>query len=214
MSRLGHLDMDLLVRAIDDELSAGERMEVESHLGGCDACRARYRELAALSVRLEQLVRKPYGSVGFAEKRAQLDARLVEQEGAFGYKRKRQQAAQRLRWAVVIAASVILGLAVLPLANHGSRRIPVTAANYESPAVGTFEVSGETFVVLPYSNSDLPMDAPHIVEMQVPVSSLTEAGLVVEPVSAQAANPNGSVLADVLLGEDGEPLGVHVITNE
>jgi hypothetical protein len=74
-----------------------------------------------------------------------------------------------------------------------------------------FEVAGELFSPLPYSNPDLPIGAPHIVRMQVPVSSLSDAGIAFEPVSNQALTADSSVLADVLLGMDGQPLGVHVL---
>jgi hypothetical protein len=58
------------------------------------------------------------------------------------------------------------------------------------------------------------MSAPHIVEMQVPVASLASAGLFFEPVSNEAGAPERSVLADVLVGLDGQPLGVHVLSVE
>ena len=40
------------------------------------------------------------------------------------------------------------------------------------------EVGGETFVPLPYSNPDLPVNESRIVEMQVPVSALNDIGIV------------------------------------
>ena len=66
-------------------------------------------------------------------------------------------------------------------------------------------------MALPYSNPDLSVNASHVVQMQVPVSSLTDAGLSFEPGSAEQAEFDHSVLADVLVGADGQPLGVHVI---
>jgi len=50
--------------------------------------------------------------------------------------------------------------------------------------------------------------------MQVPVSSLADIGIALEPVSNEVLNQDRSVLADVLLGADGQPLGVHVVSWE
>jgi hypothetical protein len=79
-------------------------------------------------------------------------------------------------------------------------------------STGAFEIDGETFISLPFSNPDLPVNARRIVQMQVPVSSLAEAGIVVEPIANRVAQPDYSVLADVLLGLDGQPLAVHVVS--
>jgi len=76
------------------------------------------------------------------------------------------------------------------------------------------EIEGESFIALPYSNPDLPISSSRIVQMQVPVSSLAEAGVVFGPISNTAAAADRSVLADVLLGLDGQPLGVHVLEIE
>ena len=73
------------------------------------------------------------------------------------------------------------------------------------------EVGGESFVPLPYSNPDLPVNESRIVEMQVPVSALNDIGIVLESVSNRESASDRSVLADVLMGTDGQPLGVHVL---
>ncbi len=81
-------------------------------------------------------------------------------------------------------------------------------------AANLIEVDGETFVPLPFSNPDLVSSGPHVVQMEVPASSLAEAGVVFEPLSSQTLAPDRSVLADVLLGVDGQLLGVHVLNSE
>jgi hypothetical protein len=50
--------------------------------------------------------------------------------------------------------------------------------------------------------------------MQIPVSSLAEVGIITEPVTRRAMSSDDAVLADVLLGLDGQPLGVHVIAED
>jgi hypothetical protein len=81
-------------------------------------------------------------------------------------------------------------------------------------ASNAIEVDGETFVALPYSNPDLPSSAPRIVQMQVPASSLADVGIALEPIANGVFNQDRTVLADVLLGADGQPLGVHVVSWE
>jgi len=48
----------------------------------------------------------------------------------------------------------------------------------------------------------------------VPVSSLADIGLGLEQVASEVSNQDRTVLADVLLGADGQPLGVHVVSWE
>jgi hypothetical protein len=99
-----------------------------------------------------------------------------------------------------------------PLFRHDSAAFEEAQTGHL--AVGSFDVAGETFVSLPYSNADLPINTPRIVRMQVPVASLLDAGVIFEPVSNDPGALDRSVLADVLIGMDGEPLGVHVIGSE
>jgi hypothetical protein len=116
---------------------------------------------------------------------------------------------RRFGWGMAIAAGLALGLVFAPRTNHAVNSTAPSVTH--TPGGGVFEVAGETFVALPYSNPDLPLSAPHIVQMQVPVSSLTDAGIIFEPVSTEFSSPDRSVLADVLLGIDGQPLGVHIL---
>jgi anti-sigma factor RsiW len=213
MSRIDHLDPDLLVRAIDEELTAGERMEVEAHLSECETCRARYRELGALSVRIEELSRTLVVPVDLRAGRERLETELTRREQAAAQAQRSRRMAIGIRWGMAIAACLALGVMLMPRAHHAPQ-LQTAGPGFQRWGATTFDINGESFIALPYSNADLPVSVSHIVEMQVPVAALTEAGVVFEPVTMQALNQNGSVLADVLLGEDGEPVGVHVIAAE
>jgi anti-sigma factor RsiW len=236
----GHLANDQLLRALDDELSAAEAGPVEEHLAVCEECKGRYREFGGISVRVERFVSAASTKVDPAE-RGEIARQLREREAIVSNARRvrsakgaaaRRQTVEDLvspsggaletatvlreflksfrgpaRWSIAIAAGLLLAVLFLPRPRLSPLPAPVTAAGMAQ----TFQVSGETFVALPYSNAELPMSALHIVEMQVPVSSLAEAGVIFEPVSIEQANPDRAVLADVLFGLDGEPLGVHVI---
>lgn len=205
-----HLASDVLVRAMDDELPASEAAHVELHLSQCNECRARYQELQAISKRVDGLAYAivPQPVVNGREVLEQkLDARQPQVTAM-----PTGKVLQRFGWGMAIAATLALGIVFAPgKVQHGPSG---SASGSVRPAIDTFEVNGETFVALPYSNPDLPISSSHIVQMQVPVSSLTEAGVSFEPVSTQEAAFNHSVLADVLVGLDGQPLGVHVVSME
>jgi anti-sigma factor RsiW len=213
---LGHLSDDVLIRFLDEEMPAGETNLVETHLTVCEECKIRYREFGAISVRLEGLV-SSVPVTACEEERDALARQMLLRKKAQEVNRSRvysQVGISKYRWSLPVAAGALaagLAFAVAFLPHTHQRSADASPAVADMGRPQTFQVSGETFVALPYSNAELPMSAPHIVEMQVPVSSLTEAGLVFEPVSLEQMNPDRAVLADVLFGVDGEPLGVHVI---
>ncbi len=116
-------------------------------------------------------------------------------------------------WGLAAAAALAVGVLYLPppiRLGNGSKT--VMPAMREGTSAAAFEIDGETFVSLPFSNPELPVNARRIVQMQVPVSSLAEAGIVLEPIANRVAQPDESVLADVLLGLDGQPVAVHVVS--
>jgi hypothetical protein len=113
-------------------------------------------------------------------------------------------------WVLALAAAIALAILTLPHWRHQATRNTTAPGALEA---NTFEVDGESFIALPYSNPDLPALAPHIVEMQIPASSLATAGIVLQPVAAGGSS-EPTVLADVLVGMDGQPMGVHVLSFE
>jgi hypothetical protein len=125
---------------------------------------------------------------------------------------------RRFGWGMGIAATVAFAISMVP--RHYLTPQPelsdLTPAAATTQA-GTIEVDGETFLPVPSSNADLSTASPHIVQMQVPVSSLADIGIVFEPVPNRVGggvDAERSVLADVLVGADGQPRGVHVIGME
>ncbi len=207
-----HLDDEVLIRALDDELASDDRALVDAHLAACEACKARERAFGIASVRIESMV----ASVSVeddAQRRRTLVDDLRSREADIESVRRHSRLRTRIEWGMAIAASLALGVMFLP---HGGRQVkpgaPLLKSQYA--VAGTFALGGETFYVLPYSNTDLPISSSHVVQMEVPVSSLASAGVVVAPISDVIQNPDRAVLADVLLGDDGEPVGVHVIESE
>jgi anti-sigma factor RsiW len=207
---VSHLQPELLVRAMDDELSAVERVALEGHLANCESCRQKYRELGALSVRIENAVAATPVAVPL-NPRALLESALARNEAASELSSKRR-AAGTWRWGVAMAATLVLGAVLLPrhfvhVSEQGNGTLQFDT---RSAGAGTFELDGETFVALPDSNPGLPVSSARIVQMEVPVSSLADAGILIEAMADESADR--SVLADVLLGADGEPRGVHVLS--
>ena len=212
MNRSEHLSTGFLARAMDDELSPADRGSFDSHLAACEACRSRYHELGVLSVRLEAVVNRSTQEDSSRDSRDLLEQELIRRGVLQPPRTRSGKIAQRVGWSMAIAASLALGVMFIPHRQLSVR--PQVGSETGSLQPATFELDGETFFTLPYSNAELPVATSHVVQMQVPVSSLTDAGVFVQPVSSQAGDPDAAVLADVLLGVDGEPLGVHVIGTE
>jgi hypothetical protein len=145
--------------------------------------------------------------------REQLIAYLRKRELLKPIRQAPEKVMRRFGWGMAIAATLALGIVLAPK--------PKALAPESSPAQeraagvsSAIEVDGETFIALPYSNPDLSSSAPRIVQMQVPVSSLADIGIQLEPLANEVLNQDRSVLADVLLGADGQPLGLHVVSWE
>ncbi len=203
-----HLLNETLVRAIDDELSPSETGEVESHLSRCDACQQRYQDLREISVRIEAWA----GCIATASpmNARELLMRKLDDRQSQTVPPPASKVLRRFGWGMALAATLALSVVFAPHGSHASKNDSGSIAARSS--MDSFEVNGETFAALPYSNPDLPISTSHIVQMQIPVSSLTDAGVAFEPVSMQEAALNHSVLADVLVGMDGQPLGIHVLS--
>jgi hypothetical protein len=199
-----HLCAALLVAAIDDELPAAEAASVASHMSDCEVCAQRYHALRQISTRIESAVAA--APVEFSEQqRERLERQLESREVSLPTGRQ-PDVLRRLSWAMAIAAALAFALMFIP---QWKRSAQTTQASLPPTS---FQLDGETFVALPFSNPDLPLNTSHIVRMQVPVSSLAQAGVVFEPISSEMYAQDRSVLADVLLGIDGQPLGVHVLS--
>lgn len=207
MKETNHLPDDLLIRALDDELSTAEAATVESHLERCQNCKERYGAVRLLSARIESVIAGAplqYSEAG----RARLVQRLEAAAARPASIRRGGHPVRTALWLATAAAAALIAVLLVP-AGHRTRQHETTPSSSVHAAL---EVDGEAFLPLPYSNPDLPLSAPHIVQMQMPVSSLASAGVAFEPASNAANGADRTVLADVLMGADGQPLGVHVLS--
>ena len=210
-----HVPTDELLRAFDGELSEAQTARVELHVAACETCRASLHDLGLLSVRLEGwsagvvVPEDPAARTALAQRCAAAESTFVVARGS-----SRPLTLGLWHWTASAAVAAALLLAAMLSPALRNLQAGDGARTTDSSSSQSFQIAGETFQALPYSNADLPLASPHIVRMEVPVTSLTEAGLVFESVSSEQANPDRAVLADVLLGTDGEPLGVHVLSGE
>jgi post-segregation antitoxin (ccd killing protein) len=203
-----HLTHDLLVRALDDELMPEQAAAIEAHLSACKTCREQYEILRTLSIRLSTLVSAADAKLNDHARTSLWQELEVREQQPIP--RTPERIIRRLEWSLAIAASLAVAAFLVPL-SHQHKPKPV-GHSVIAETNGTIEVDGETFIMLPYSNPELPLNAPHIVQMEVPVASLADAGVTLEPISNEMANADDSVLADVLIGLDGQPLGIHILS--
>jgi len=215
-----HLSQDLILRMLDDELPTAARLECENHLAICDPCRQEVASLHDFSLQIETAVHSTeLPEMSAIRRDLQM---LLQPEGSklAALSQNPGKVMRRFGWGMGIAATLAFGILLAPRHDLSPRPEIVSEAQMaSSPQTGFIEVDGETFSPVPYSNSDLTTAAPHIVQMQVPVSSLADIGIVLEPVTSRASAASDgtaseterSVLADVLVGADGQPRGVHVL---
>ena len=206
-----HLDISLLIRAADNELADAEALTARKHLAECRQCGRVFEDLGRLSGQIETLMASNAEHSSFAD-RQELARRLEQRAMACSAvsdsaDRNARFILWRFGWSMALAASLAVGVII---AAH-ARKAPAVVKSPATVESAALEVDGETFIPLPYSNPDLPVSTSRVVEMQVPVSSLSDVGIVFEPVANGSHTTDRTVLADVLIGGDGQPLGVHIL---
>jgi hypothetical protein len=205
-----HPENGLLIQYLDGELPESQFVKLRLHLASCSACRSRQDEVVRLSNKVEALVAASTGEEP-GDSRVNLARALVPVENPRPTPDHPVRVMRRFGWGMAIAAAVATGIVLIPRANKTDELVQVQKSPTATSSTSIY-VNGESFIALPYSNPDLPMNAPRIVEMQIPASSLASAGLFLEPVENGIADR--TVLANVLLGLDGQPIGVHVLSAE
>lgn len=148
------MNWDLLVRAVDKELSSSEAEWVPAHIAACPECRRECEAIENVSLRIEAAVNRSAVLENSAD-REFLVAHVTQQHRVKPIRHAPEKVMRRFGWGMAIAATLALGIIVAP-----RQKPPRTDGAPTEQAMGTvsnaIEVDGETFVALPYSNPDLP----------------------------------------------------------
>ena len=214
-----HISQDLIIRVLDDELAPAQRLECEAHLSACEICRRKLASLQEFSMRIETAVQAT--AIPEMDSARHDIQKQIESQGVPSPALPNPgKVMRRFGWGMGIAATLAFAVLMAPRHDLAPQPNGSDASQVSTAAqAAAIEVDGETFMPVPYSNTDLAAAAPHIVQMQVPVSSLADIGIVFEPINSRVstgpestgAETEQSVLADVLVGADGQPRGVHVL---
>ena len=237
MKNLAHVTHEEMVRLIDGEMDAITQGRVETHLANCAECLKEYEELAEFSEALNHAIETIPAAVPPAA-RQRLEAAIEHRASAPGLR-----PIPWWQWAAVAAclalAFLLLGRARTPQPERASPEMRVTAqptppaiaepvpavakssrakhaaARHNSPAATVSEYPFDNaFIRLPYSDPSLPINTADMIQVEIPLSALARSGIIrTQPGSADAL-----VKADVLLGLDGQPSAIrlvsaHMITN-
>jgi hypothetical protein len=111
------------------------------------------------------------------------------------FRSRRDAKARRWKHVMKAAASVVVAAGLyLIWADWTHRRSPEE------------RTSATEFIALPYAQSEVPLEQPVIVRVQIPVSELGGMGVPFVPAAARE-----SVSADLLVGQDGVARAVRVV---
>jgi hypothetical protein len=232
MKNLAHLTQEEMVQAMDGELASNAQAELELHLANCEDCLNRFERLVQLSESLKHVVETALVSVP-PQARDRLTASI---EASRSEVRVRPPALWKWAAAAAGLAILMLLLvqqrpgAVREIAATkteppSARREPAVAAHAlpsrtrearsprHRPAKTARQIKADffsiegAFIRLPYSDPSLPIQASDIIHVEVPLSSLANAGVI------RAAPVPGDPLvrADVLLGMDGQPSAIRLV---
>ena len=239
MSDVTHVNDRQLLRAIDGEMTPVEHAEFEAHLARCETCLERWEALAEFWNEIERTieatpVEAPRGA------REQLVEALVGGKANTAARAGRRISSWY--WAAAIAATAaILFFALREPKQAAPKQVagrqqaqadsaPVATPHPDAPALraqdsrqrarpktvrnsGTrHQTAGDTetsaFIRLPYVDATQPMQTAGLVRVQMKLSMLANAGVI----RMMPGASDGPVQADVLLGLDGQPYAIRLVS--
>jgi hypothetical protein len=232
MKNFAHLTHEEMVRLIDGELDAMAQARAETHLANCAGCLQRYEDLAEFSEALHHAIETIPVAIPPAA-RQRLEAAMEQRSGVPALRpipwwqwaamaaglalvflllgrtqvRQSRHASPEMHARVEPVRSAIAEPDPIPLKKPNVRKAsPVSSApahpvNDES----TFE---NAFIRLPYSDPALPLNTADVVRVEIPLSALASSGVI----RTQPGTADALVKADVLLGLDGQPSAIRLVS--
>jgi len=183
--------------------------QLQGHLRACLSCRERWEGERALSAQFQKMR-------GAAMARRQSGTQRERIMRAFEQTR-RSEFRPSLRWALGLAAVVLLAVAVGQVWRNGRQLTSpsnnLAAKELMDPAIGsaagTIELSQivdeNDFVEVPYAPPLATGELVRVVRTELRPAALARMGIDIDTAVAD------EIPADVLLGEDGFPRGVRVL---
>lgn len=233
MKNLVHLTHEEMVCFIDGEMDAVAQGRVETHLANCAECLTRYEEFAEFSGVLNHAIETiPIAVPPAARQRVEA---AIEQ-------RVNLPALQPIPWSrwAAVAAGLLITLFLLhhtsaPLPERAisetRARAQPTRPAFAAPAPAIAKSNRDearaaspvavhhiprqqrsnvdnAFIRLPYSDPSLPINTADIVRVEIPLSALASSGII----RTQPGTADALVKADVLLGLDGQPSAIRLVS--
>jgi hypothetical protein len=200
-----------LARGAETNVAAGDRLR--AHLEQCAACAARFEREGQLTAALKAMVDAEPPSAKASAIEAVLLAAFTERRAAASPQapaRWSALAVPALRTWLGAAAVLVLSAAVWQgvarwRSPDAARSAPARPAVVPAVAAAGGEVL--RFVPLPTAIGLPALESGRIVRVALPTAILPAYGLDVTPDAAA-----GSVEADVLVGQDGQPRAIRFVT--
>jgi hypothetical protein len=235
MSETRHLTDEELVRTLDGELTVFERAKIDEHLVRCELCLERYEALAEFSSDIEMAI----NGTAVRPPRDSRERLIAAMESGTATSAAPARGRRRAwQWSAAAAASVAIASLALyrpqptpkqedaSVQEVQSRSSAPAPTQVEAPAApaqrevpssfraaskGTktaAEANTSGFMRLPYADTALPMQTAGLVRVRMQLSMLARAGVI----QMSPGAPDAPVEADLLLGIDGQPYAVRLVS--
>ena len=185
------------------------RLDVQEHVSRCERCAERWEAECELASHLRQMRLMASTRRSGAASRADL---------------MRQFSARHWRlvhpaWGVCLAAAagllIVLATLRAPVISTQRHAVPAMGAwlasnswSYE-PSADLYSAQDDSYVAVPYVPPPDPGERLSVMHAELYPAALTTLGVSIDPV-LMASNGNGTIHADVVVGEDGLPRAIRL----
>jgi hypothetical protein len=126
----------------------------------------------------------------------------VEERLRRAFRARRNEQAPVWKYVAKLAASAVIGAGLYLGWTYWAHR---RGLDQQMAAIAPVQ-QRPVFIALPYAQSDVPLEQPVIVRVQIPVSQLGGMGMPFAPMTA-----TGRINADLLVGQDGVARAVRLV---